>query len=192
MSLNIVMTYNFIKWASLLENDSDQLSLNKLPYSPSDLDPAISEDTIHYHYDKLAKGYVDRFNKGEGDANFNRAGAFLHNILFPQYQLYKSNNAPSGAILEFIEKNHGTFSEFKDKFAKVAMGIQGSGWVYLSHNGDIKTIKNHQIKSDIILLIDWWEHSWVLDYQADKAKYLTNQWKIINWNLINDRLGIMK
>lgn len=175
-----------------MENDSNQLSLTKLSYSHSDLDPAISEDTMRYHYDKLAKGYVDRFNKGEGDADFNRAGAFLHNILFPQYQSFKSTNAPSGGILEFIEKNYGTFSEFKDEFSKIAMGIQGSGWVYLSRNGDIKTIKNHQIKSDIVLLIDWWEHSWVLDYQANKAKYLTNQWRIINWDHINTKLSVLR
>jgi superoxide dismutase len=42
---------------------------------------------------------------------------------------------------------------------------------------------------DIILLIDWWEHAWALDYQADKKGYLRNQWKIINWNLIGSRVG---
>ena len=26
------------------------------------------------------QGYVDRYNKGEGDADFNRAGAVLHSI----------------------------------------------------------------------------------------------------------------
>jgi Fe-Mn family superoxide dismutase len=70
------------------------------------------------------------------------------------------------------------------------MGIQGSGWVYLSKNGQIKTITNHAIKHDIILLIDWWEHSWALDYQADKQKYLNNIWRIINWSVINDRLTL--
>ena len=70
------------------------------------------------------------------------------------------------------------------------MGIQGSGWVYLAKNGEIKTIKNHQIKNDIILLIDWWEHAWALDYQSDKKKYLENQWKIINWNVISARVGL--
>ena len=68
------------------------------------------------------------------------------------------------------------------------MKIQGSGWIYLAKNGQIKTIKNHAIRSDIILLIDWWEHSWALDYQADKKKYLTNTWKIVDWEKINRRL----
>ena len=68
------------------------------------------------------------------------------------------------------------------------MGIQGSGWVYLSKSGIIKTIKNHEIKQDIVLIIDWWEHAWALDYKANKKAYLENQWKIINWDIINQRL----
>jgi Fe-Mn family superoxide dismutase len=68
------------------------------------------------------------------------------------------------------------------------MGIQGSGWVYLAQDGKIKTITNHAIKNDIVLLIDWWEHSFQFDYGSDKAKYLNNQWKIIDWDYVNTRL----
>ncbi len=78
---------------------------------------------------------------------------------------------------------------FKEKFAKTAMGIQGSGWVYLARNGEIKTIVNHQTRNDIVLLIDWWEHAWSLDYQHDKKKYLENQWKIIDWDIVSARVG---
>ena len=70
------------------------------------------------------------------------------------------------------------------------MKVQGSGWVYLARDGKIKTIKNHEIKMDIVLLIDWWEHAWALDYQADKKKYLARQWKIINWDVISARAGL--
>ena len=161
----------------------------KLPYHREDLDPSISLETMNYHYAKLAKGYVDRYNAGEGDADFNEAGAYLHNILFPQYKKYSGSNAPTGAALEFIKKHHKTFDNFKEKFTKVAMGIQGSGWVYLARNGEIKTIANHQTRSDIVLLVDWWEHSWVLDYQHDKKKYLENQWKIIDWDIVSARVG---
>jgi Fe-Mn family superoxide dismutase len=68
------------------------------------------------------------------------------------------------------------------------MKIQGSGWVYMSRSGEIKTIANHQKRTDIAMLIDWWEHSWSLDYQSDKAKYLKNMWRIINWDIVNQRL----
>lgn len=185
------MAYNFIKNIILNESILDnELELIKLPYARGDLDPCISEDTINYHYSKLAKAYVDRFNNGEGDLNFNEAGAVLHNTLFVQYQIPNSLNRPTGNSDTFINTHFKSFDQFKDEFAEIAMGIQGSGWIYLARNGQIKTIKNHQLRSDIILLIDWWEHAWVFDYQADKKKYLDAQWKIINWNIINARLGL--
>lgn len=181
------MTYGFIKNVILREG-KEKLSIESLPYSLRDLAPGISKDTLNYHYGELAKAYAKRYNAGEGDPDFNEAGVFLHNILFQQYQKYAEDNAPTGKILEFIEKHHKTVANFQEEFAKTAMGIQGSGWVYLSQSGKIKTIKNHEIKSDIVLLIDWWEHAWALDYQADKKEYLENQWKIINWKKIEEQL----
>ena len=68
------------------------------------------------------------------------------------------------------------------------MGIQGSGWVYLAKNGTIKTIPNHATRGDIVLLVDWWEHAWALDYKSDKAKYLDNIWKILDWDKVNIRI----
>jgi Fe-Mn family superoxide dismutase len=145
---------------------------------------------MDYHYGKLYKAYVNRFNAGEGDADFNEAGAFLHHILFEQYQEPAGSNNPDGSAGEFITKHFKTFDKFKDEFSKEAMAIQGSGWVYLARDGSIKTIVNHQIKQDIVLLIDWWEHAWALDYQADKKRYLSRQWNIINWNVISGRVGL--
>jgi Fe-Mn family superoxide dismutase len=182
------MTFKFIQ-NFIIEGKKDKLFHLRLPYNRNELEPAVSEQTIDYHYGTLYKAYVDRYNKGEGDDDFNAAGAFLHNILFAQYKRPEGSNRPYDASLEFIEKHYKTFDKFKEEFAKIAMAIQGSGWVYLAKNGDIKTIVNHEIKNDIVLLIDWWEHAWALDYQADKKKYLENQWKIINWEKINGVLG---
>lgn len=169
-----------------------KLTQAKLSYARNDLDPSLSEDTINYHYGKLYKTYVDRYNAKEGDSDFNEAGAFLHNIYFTQFQSPSNSNRPNGSISEFIDKHFKSFDNFKDQFEKEAMSIQGSGWVYLSKSGKIKTIKNHEIKNDIVLLIDWWEHAWALDYQADKKKYLENQWKIINWNIISAKVGLIQ
>jgi Fe-Mn family superoxide dismutase len=182
--------YNFIKHITLNEGHTPKtLEQAPLPYKSDDLEPSISENTIDYHYGKLYKAYVDRYNKGDGDPDFNEAGAFLHDILFRQYQKPTSSNAPAHISENFINKYFTSFDNFKDAFEKEAMSIQGSGWVYLARDGSIKTIKNHQIKMDIVLLVDWWEHAWALDYQADKKAYLRNQWKIINWNLIGSRIG---
>ena len=183
--------YNFIRYVSLNEGKTPKtLEQTKLPYKRDALEPSISEDTINYHYGKLYKGYVDRFNNGEGDADFNEAGAFLHDLLFTQYQEPARSNDPDGSAGEFITKHFKTFDKFTADFEKEAMKIQGSGWVYLARDGKIKTIKNHEIKMDIVLIVDWWEHAWALDYQSEKKKYLSNQWKIINWNVISSRIGL--
>lgn len=172
----------------LLVESKQELVLEKLPYGKKDLAPVMSESTLDYHYGKLAAGYVKRYNAGEGDAKFNEAGAYLHNIFFPQLQAPKGGNKPHGASKELIDAKFKSFDNFKEQFAKVAMGIQGSGWVYLSRSGEIKTIANHVIKKDIALLVDWWEHAWALDYQSDKTKYLDNIWRVINWDTVNSRL----
>jgi Fe-Mn family superoxide dismutase len=183
--------YNFIRYVSLNEGKSPKtLEQAILPYKKDELEPAISEDTMRYHYGKLYKGYVDRFNNGEGDADFNEAGAFLHDLYFTQFQAPTSSNTPDGSAGEFITKHYKTFDNFKDKFQKEAMAVQGSGWVYLARDGKIKTIKNHEIKQDIVLLVDWWEHSFQFDYGSDKKSYLNNQWKIMNWNVISSRIGL--
>ena len=188
------MKYNFIDWVkdpSIVLSEAaptDKLHLSLLPCAASDLDPALSKATIDYHYNHLARAYVKRYNAGEGDLEFNRAGAYLHNLLFQQYCAY-STAKPTGAVLQFIEDNFGSFGLFKKEFLKTAMSIQGSGWVYLSKKGDIKTIKNHAIVKDCVLLIDWWEHAWALDYQHDKEAYLAAQWNIINWAIIEARLA---
>ena len=181
--------YNFIKHITLNEGHTPKsLKQTELSYRKDSLDPAVSEDTMKYHYGKLYKGYVERYNNGEGDQDFNEAGAFLHSIYFTQFGPYTSTNSPSGFILDFIEKHFKTWDLFKEKFQKTAMGLQGSGWVYLARNGEIKTITNHQIKHDIVILVDWWEHAWALDYQADKKKYLENQWKVMDWAILNGRV----
>lgn len=187
------MKNSLIEFRNLIvevEEHKEKLILEKLPYDRSDLSPVLSKESIDIHYGMLAKKYVERFNKSEGNLNFNQAGAVLHNILFAQFQPPSSANKPFGASLEFINKHFKNFESFKEHLTDIAMKIQGSGWVYVSRNGSIKTITNHKIQSDIILLIDWWEHAWFTDYGPDKQKYINNLWRIIDWAVINDRINL--
>jgi superoxide dismutase, Fe-Mn family len=176
---------------TLLEdkNKPQDIEIIPLNFEYKDVSPVLSTYTLDLHYGKLAHGYADRYNKGEGDKDFNYAGAFLHNTLFPQFREVRNNNKPNGPMLGFINKHYGSYDDLKDSIETMAMTIQGSGWIYLSSNGELKTIKNHEVRNDILLLIDWWEHAWTLDYGSDKKKYLHEQWKIINWNVINTRWG---
>jgi Fe-Mn family superoxide dismutase len=174
-------------FSTFVTEEKAKLTLLELPYKKGDLEPVKSRETLNYHYGKLAKGYVDRFNKGEGDSKFNKAGTFLHNIYFAQFQAPAQSNKPTGSLADMINSKFGSFDDFKTKVEEVAMKIQGSGWVYVTKTGEIKTIVNHEVRDDIMLLIDWWEHAWALDYQADKKKYLKNIWRIINWDVIDKR-----
>lgn len=165
------------------------LVLEPLSYAQDALEPVMSRETVVYHYDHLTKGYVDRFNNGEGDPDFNEAGAFLHAIYWSQFRAPKTANRPKGASAEFIDTHFNNFEDFRDAVTAEAKKIQGSGWVYLAKNGEIKTIANHKIRRDVLLPIDMWEHSWALDHQWDKDKYLKTIWRIIDWDVINHRLA---
>jgi Fe-Mn family superoxide dismutase len=165
-----------------------KLVAKPLPYATDALEPVLSKAAVEYHV-KLYKGYVTRFNLGEGDPDFNEAGAYMHDLYFPQFKSPTTANRPTGAIKDLIERKHGTFTKFRDAMIEAALKIQGSGWVYMSRSGDIKTIKNHAIRRDALLPIDMWEHSWALDYQADKKDFLDNIWRCIDWDVINHRLA---
>ena len=170
-------------------NKPQDIEIIPLNFTERDVSPAISKDTLELHYNKLAKGYAERYNKKEGNSDFNYAGAFLHNMLFPQYRQIRNSNPPNGPMKGFIDKHFGNYDDFRNSFEIEAMKLQGSNWIYLGYDGTIKTIKNHEVRSDILLIIDWWEHAFLIDYGSDKKKYLKEQWKIINWNVINTRWG---
>jgi len=181
--------YRFIKYLTEAEAKKPKdLVQTPLPYARDALGRSLSKAAIDYHYGSLYKGYVDRYNAGEGDPDFNEAGAFLHDIYFTQFRSPKGSNLPIGKALDLINEHFSSWDKFKQTFETEAMKIQGSGWIYLSYRGEIKTIKNHEIRKDIALLIDWWEHAFNIDFRADKKAYLANQWKIINWETINQRI----
>ena len=180
------------EYIKLFEADQrpDRLELVRLPYAYGDLAPVMNEANVKYHYAKLSQGYVDRYNAGEGDPDFNWGGAMLHNLWWPQLRPAGGANKPTGPIKSMIESEYGDYENFKEKFTEAAMGLQGSGWCYLSRAGDIRTLKNQDYNKAIVLAVDLWEHSWCTGEDApDKAKYLKNIWKIINWDAVNQRLA---
>lgn len=174
----------------VLAESQEKITQEKLQFQKSDLSPVLSSEAVKYHYDGLASKYFERYNSGEGDSTFNYGGAILHNLFFGNLTTPKSANKPNDISRDLIDKKYGSFDDFKKTVEKKAMGIQGSGWVYMDLDGDVHIIANHEYKKSmkIALLIDWWEHAWFIDYGPDKAKYLNNVWKIINWDVVNIRL----
>ena len=99
--MNIRDTINLVEQSTV----PAKLETTPLPFGVKDLEPVMSRATIDYHYEHLAKGYAKRYNAGEGNANFNRAGSYLHNKFFPQLRAPKAANRPKGAVLALIEDN---------------------------------------------------------------------------------------
>lgn len=185
------MTLHFIK--SLSESkDNREIYQDKLKFGKDEFAPVMSEATINYHYNGLAAKYSERYNAGEGDPDFNYGGAVLHNIFFANLIPPQAANKPTGLSKSIIDDVYGDFEKFKEAFEKEFMAAQGSNWIYMDTNGALHTIHNHEYKKtmQIALLVDAWEHSWALDYGPNKAKYLNNIWRIINWDVVNIRLGV--
>ena len=180
------------EYMNLFEKKLEVLTLMKLPYGTGDLSPVLSKDNVEYHYNVLSKGYVDRYNNGEGDPNFNYGGAMLHNLWWTQLKKPAGANSPTGPVKDLIVDNFKDYNKFKDEVFLSAMKLQGSGWVYLSKKGEVKTTPNQTYKADILMPIDMWEHSFS-DYTKEgkecKKKYIQNMMRIINWDVINQRLA---
>lgn len=175
----------------LIESKSTEKNVEivKLSYSESALQPVFSAGLMRLHYGKLAHGYAERFNNNQGDKTFNYAGYWLHNLFFTQFRPPRVKNEPNGPVGNLIKSKFKTYDALQDAVQDAAMKLHGSGWVYLARDGSIKTINNHEVRNDILVLIDCWEHSFQMDYGADKQRYLNNIWRIMDWNMINSRWG---
>lgn len=180
------------EYINLIESSSksDEIEIVDLSYSENQLAPVFSSGLMRLHYGKLAHAYAERFNKKQGDKQFNYAGAVLHNIFFTQFRPPRTKNEPNGPIANLIRSKFKTWDAFKDVFEEEAVKVQGSGWAYLARDGTIKRIQNHQLRSDILILVDMWEHAFQPDYGSNKQKYLTNIWRIVDWNVINSRWAV--
>ena len=172
------------------EQKEEQSELQSLPYKITDLAPVLSKENVDYHYDILSRGYVNRYNNNEGDADFNYGGAKLHNLWWQQFKPAKESSNYGGPIKQTIDANYGDLKGLEEKLVEAAMTIQGSGWVYLTKTGTIKTTPNQSYKPDVFMPIDMWEHSFN-DYvpaKDAKVKYIKGVLRLIDWNAINRRL----
>lgn len=150
-----------------------------------EFEPVIGATTMDLHYNILYKKYLE---KSEEDPNndFQVAGALLHTLYFEQ--LSTALLPVNSNCIKFIEKSFADEEDLKDKIIQKSKDLHGSGWIYLSKKGKIESIKNHQIVDDVVLIIDCWEHAYIMDYQTDKKAYIENLWTIIDWKVISNRI----
>jgi Fe-Mn family superoxide dismutase len=79
------------------------------------------------------------------------------------------------------------------EFTTSALGLFGSGWVWLQPDGVISTTQNQDnpiMNGEVapILGLDVWEHAYYLDYKNSRAEYVANWWQIVNWAEVEKRL----
>lgn len=186
-----------------------------LPYAAADLSPALSAETIEFHYGKHLQTYLNNLNaalpgsafegksleeivKTADGGVFNNAGQFLnHSMYFLQFKAPVENNVPMGKIADAIARDFGSFEKFQEEFQAKGAGLFGSGWVWLSADasGNLVITQEGNAQNPLtkglvpLLTFDVWEHAYYIDYRNRRPDYLKALWNIVNWDEVNKRFG---
>jgi Fe-Mn family superoxide dismutase len=135
---------------------------------------------------------ISRFDK---NIRNNAGGAFNHalfwNMLTPEPKKLK------GELYKKITKQWGTFTNFKKEFEKQAKSRFGSGWVWLvlTSKNTLKIMTTPNQDNPLmnviegggfpLLGLDLWEHAYYLKYKNKRDEYITNFWKVVNWDFVS-------
>lgn len=192
------------------------------PYKLDALEPYMSQKTLEIHWgehhckyveglnSQLAKndilyGYtIDElvkvtYNNGNPLPEFNNAAQVWNHDFFWESMQPGGGNMPKLGLLEQIEKDFGSYDNFKNKFTEAALSLFGSGWVWLVLKRNEKRLEvvktsnavNPLVWDDIpIISLDMWEHAYYLDYENDKGMYanvFVNH--LVSWNAAMSRMA---
>jgi Fe-Mn family superoxide dismutase len=175
----------------------------------------ISQSQVSQHI-KLYQGYVKKANeiyhklKDVDLASANPTYSPLRELLAEQsyalngaiYHEYYFGNLggqggeASGDIRAALDERFGNFGKFSD-YLKAA-GKSMRGWVILGYNTRIGRVETfgldlHNVFSPAnvipILVLDVYEHAYMVDYGIDRAKYLDAFMQNIDWDIANKRLA---
>lgn len=184
----------------------------ELPYPQNALEPAISAETISYHYGKHEKAYIDNLNRlikgtefedcdleevivrAKG-ALFNNASQAWNHIFYFFTFSPDGGGEPTGDLRRAIDRDFGSFENFKEAFVDAGVGLFGSGWVWLSRDNDGKLFITRGTNADNplvtgltpLLTFDVWEHAYYLDYRNRRADALKALWDIVDWDIVESR-----
>ena len=130
--------------------------LPSLPYPEDALEPHIDARTMSIHHDKHHAAYTNNLNSAlEGHADLagksieallgdlnaipeairtavrNNGGGYANHNLFWETMGPDAGGAPTGDLAAAIDDAFGSFTAFKEQFAKAATTRFGSGWAWL-------------------------------------------------------------
>ncbi len=121
-------------------------------------------------------------------------GALLHEYYFENLG---GNGSPDveGVLVKKIAEDFGGFEAWKRDFISTGL-MRGIGWAVLYWDPRTGKLVNvwvnehdvgHLAGGRPILVMDVFEHSYMTDYQLDRAKYIAAFFKHINWAVVTDR-----
>ena len=192
--------------------ESEIYTQPKLPYAPDALAPAISQETVEYHYGKHEKAYIENLNRlikgteyedmelediirsSEGPLFNNASQAWNHIFYFFSFSP-DGGGEPEGELRTAIDCQFGSFEKFKTDFVQAGAGIFGSGWVWLckDEEGKLFIIQKQNAGNPLtdgltpLMVFDVWEHAYYLDYQNRRADALNMLWSIVDWDVVSSR-----
>ncbi len=103
---------------------------------------------------------------------------------------------PGGALLEAIERDIGSVDRLVDRMGRAALGLTGSGWAWLVHDGarlavtltrdhDNPVMEGHAP----LLALDMWEHAHLPQHGLDRRPHVENFWRLVDWEVVSRRLA---
>jgi Fe-Mn family superoxide dismutase len=201
--------------AAAPQTGSGPFALAPLPYDQAALSPFISAETLSFHYGKHHKGYVDNLNKlvaGKPESGrtiqelvmtaapgplFNNAAQVWNHTFYWNSLKPKGGGEPSGDLAAALNRDFGSFKEFRTQLAQAAASLFGSGWAWLiQEQGKLKVVQtpnaDNPLRNDQtpLLVLDVWEHAYYIDYRNARAKYLDAVIdNLINWDFAASNLA---
>jgi Fe-Mn family superoxide dismutase len=129
----------------------------------------------------------------------NNGGGHVNHTMFWQIMAPKGGGNPTGDIGAQIQKDFGSFDDFKKAFNDATAKQFGSGWGWLVWKGGklaITTTPNQDnpLTQGLypILGNDVWEHAYYLKYNNRRPDYLAAWWNVVNWDEVNKRFDQAK
>ena len=189
--------------------------LPNLSYNHDALEPHIDSKTMRIHHGKHHAGYTNKLNAAiegtdlEGksieeilknldmnnSAVRNNGGGYYNHCLFWEIIGPNCGGSPSGKLADAINKDFGSFDEFKSKFSAAAATRFGSGWAWLcvDSDGGLEVCSTANQDNPLmpgecgktpILCLDVWEHAYYLNYQNRRPDYIDAFFNVINWEVV--------
>ena len=193
-----------------------------LPYNYCDLEPAVSRDTLVFHFLHHQRVCFDRMRallagseleslpleelirvteRSPARLDVYRAAAEVWNHdLYWRSMRPRGGGAATGSIAELVRSRYGSYERFVREFRQAANGHFGSGWLFVVWRDgslEIATTSNAGtplVRGDVALLaLDLWEHAYFLDYQNRRSAYVAGYLEeLVNWDCANRILAEMK